>query len=99
MALTIAESTIVAAKDTVVSCDLADGAALLDLSKNMYYGINAVGAEIWTIIQSPTAVTQIDKAIRDKFEVGSATVLDDVVSILQEMAGADLIVLSDAQSR
>jgi hypothetical protein len=49
------DSTVMTAKDQV-SSDLGDEVAILDLKGGTYYGLDAVGARIWNLIQKPRTV-------------------------------------------
>ena len=79
----------------VVSCELDEGAALLDLSKNVYYGLNPVAAEIWVAIQRPVSVATLNQIIMGKFDTGGIDVTDDVIAVLQDMHAAGLIDRAD----
>ena len=42
-----------------VSSDLGGEVAILDLKGGTYYGLDAVGARIWSLIQEPKKVEEI----------------------------------------
>ena len=48
----MADPVVVAARQQI-SCDLADEVAILNLESGVYYGIDAVGALIWNLVQQP----------------------------------------------
>jgi len=84
------------AKDDVVSCELDDGAALLDLSKNVYYGLNPVASEVWAAIQAPCSVADIGRVVSSKFDTADADVSSDVIGLLQHLHEAGLVDRVDA---
>ena len=83
------------ASSQVVACDLAEGAALLDLSSNIYYSLNEVGTEVWSGLESPCRVSELEAKVRSKFDVGNADVERDILEMLIDMNRAGLISISD----
>ena len=43
----LSDASVIAAEEQVISCELAGGAALLDLRSGTYFGLNEIGSEIW----------------------------------------------------
>jgi Coenzyme PQQ synthesis protein D (PqqD) len=52
------ESTVVAAAEQV-SSEIGEEVAILDLKAGTYYGLDAVGARIWELIQEPVTASRI----------------------------------------
>jgi hypothetical protein len=92
----ISKETVVAAAPEQVSCDLAGEAAILDLKSGVYYGLDAVGARIWELIQQPKAVGEVHAALLEEYEVESERCLSDLISILQSLSDNKLIEVRDA---
>ena len=53
MSQTISDRSVVVATKDQVSCDLAGEAAILNIKSGVYYGLDPVGARIWTLMQEP----------------------------------------------
>lgn len=83
-------STVVAAKDQV-SCDLAGEAAILNLQSGVYYGLDAVGARVWHLLQEPRTVQDIRDTILMEYEVERDRCEHDLLALLQELVAAGLI--------
>jgi len=62
------ESVVVTAKDQL-SCDLAGEAAILDVKSGTYYGLNAIGARIWNLIQNPKHVKEVLGVLLAEYDV------------------------------
>lgn len=92
-----ADSTIVATKNQV-SCDLAGEAAILDLQSGVYYGLDAVGARIWELIQEPKTVTEVRDALMEEFDVEPERCQSDLLALLEQMSQNKLIEIHDASS-
>jgi hypothetical protein len=87
----ISGQTIVVAAEGQVSCDLADEAAILDLNSGAYFGLNAVGARIWKLVQTPRAVNEVLQALLEEYDVEPECCERDLVALLQELVTYGLI--------
>lgn len=82
--------TVIVAKD-VVSCDLVEEAALLNLKDGVYYGLNPVGARIWNLIQKPRKVGEILEILLDEYDVDQDTCQNDLFELLEQLFENELI--------
>ena len=89
------EGDVVVAVPNQVSSSLGDEAVILELTQGIYYGLNEVGARIWTLLKEPRRAGEIRDAIVDEYEVGSATATRDVLGLLTELADRGLIEVRD----
>ncbi|OLE56323.1 MAG: thymidylate synthase [Cyanobacteria bacterium 13_1_40CM_2_61_4] len=87
-------STIVAAKEQV-SCSMAEEAVVLDLKAGVYYGLNEVGARVWSLVQEPRNVSDIRDAILEEFDVDPSLCERDLLVLLRDLAGRALIKVKD----
>jgi len=83
-------STVVATKD-LASCDLGGEAAILDLKSGIYYGLDAVAASIWNLIQEPKTVGDICNTVVSEYDVEPDRCEHDLLAWLQQMADAGLV--------
>jgi len=91
----LTKNTVVAASPNQVSADLAGEAAILHLKSGVYYGLNQVGAFIWSRIRSPIRVDQICQAVCEEFETTPQQCESDVLALLRRLADEGLIELRD----
>jgi hypothetical protein len=83
-------STVVSAKDQV-SSDLGGEVAILDLKAGVYYGLDAVGARIWSLIQEPRTVNEIRDILLEEYEVEPERCERDLLVLLQRLADEGII--------
>jgi hypothetical protein len=83
--------SVVTAEREQLSSNLAGEAVILDLKAGVYYGLNAVGARIWSLLQRPRPVHEIRYALLQEYEAGSAQCEADLLAALGDMAAAGLI--------
>ena len=79
-----------AAKDQV-SSDLGGEVAILDLKAGVYYGLDAVGARIWSLIQEPRTVNEIRDILLEEYEVEPERCERDLLVLLQRLADEGII--------
>ena len=80
-----------ASEDEVVACRLAGEAALLSLRHDAYYGLDAVGAVIWELIQPGRTVAEVHAALLARYDVDPERCERDLLALLGDMAQAGLI--------
>jgi trimethylamine:corrinoid methyltransferase-like protein len=83
-------STVVAAREQV-SCDLAGEVAILDVKSGIYYGLNAIGARIWHLIQAPQTVDAVCETILAEYDVEADRCERDILMLLQELVANGLV--------
>ncbi len=91
------DSTVAAAEDQV-SCDLDGESAILNLSNGVYYGLDALGARIWELIQEPRTVNEVRDAIVSEYEVEPDRCERDLVELLGQLNDNGLIQVRNAQT-
>jgi hypothetical protein len=92
------ESIIAASRDHVAS-PLGDELVVLDTQSGVYYGLNAVGAFIWMLIQNPTPVIALRDAIMREFDVERAVCERDLLAILADMQANNLISVEGVEAQ
>jgi hypothetical protein len=75
--------------------EVAGEIVLLDLESENYFGLDAVGARIWTLLQTGSKVGEVVDALLQEFDVDRATLEADVADLLERLAEVELIKLCD----
>ena len=83
-------STVVAVREQV-SSELAEESVILNLKSGVYYGLNAVGAWIWSRIQNPQIVSSLQEEMLGKYDVDPELCERDLLAILRDLVAAELI--------
>jgi len=96
---TIMKDSIITVAKEQVSCDLSGEAAILDLKSGQYYGLNAVGARVWNLIQEPKTVTDVLQTLLDEYNVATDSCERDLFALLEELQGKGLVDVKDATSK
>jgi Coenzyme PQQ synthesis protein D (PqqD) len=83
--------SIVIAASEQVSCPLGDESAILNLKNTVYYGLNPVGARVWSLLQRPRRISELRDALLEEYEVDADSCERDLLELLQRMRTEGLI--------
>jgi hypothetical protein len=89
------DSVVVVSKDQMAS-DIAGETVILGMSAGRYYGLDAVGARIWQLIQTPTSVADLRRTIVSEYEVAPERCEADLLQLLEKMLAAGLVEVRSA---
>ncbi|MGO9799653.1 MAG: PqqD family protein [Candidatus Binatus sp.] len=95
MEKTISPGSIVVASKDQISCDLEGQAAILNLRSGTYFGLDPVGAMIWSLIVQPRRVVEIRNALIEQFDVEAERCSRDLLQLLGELQAHGLIQVLD----
>ena len=82
-----------------VSCELDGEAAILNLKRGEYNGLDPVGATVWSLIERPTPVSKIVDAMVARYEVDRTRCERDLLNLLAQLDERGLIQIADGDSR
>ena len=91
-------STIVQSSDRQVSSDLAGEQVILNLENGVYYGLDAVGNDVWSLLEHPVAVSTVVDRLLEMYEVDRSRLEADVLALLNDMNEHDLLVVNPSDA-
>ena len=68
---------------------------ILDLQSGTYYGLDVVGASVWTLIEQPVCLGAIREAIMSEYDVDAETCDRDILAFLDKMQAVGLVEVSN----
>ena len=77
---------------------MGDEVMVLDLNSGTYYGLDDLGARIWSLIEQPASLASIREAILAEYENDSETCDRDLRAFLTQMQSAGLVEVGNASS-
>jgi len=86
---------MVVASPEQVSSDVGSEAVILHLSREIYYGLNPVGAFVWNLIQTPTSVGELRRAVLAAYKVAPDQCRHDLDELLHALREEGLIEVRD----
>ena len=84
------ESVVVVAKDQI-SCDIGGEAAILSLDDGVYYGLDVVGARVWSLVQEPQTFAALRDTLLKEYNVEADNLETDLRELLEQLAQYGLI--------
>jgi hypothetical protein len=82
-------SRVVATEDQV-STAVGGEVVILGMHDGVYYGLDAVGARVWSLLQAPLAVSEIVEVITGEFDVDAPRCERDVLALLEDLKSRGL---------
>lgn len=95
MAGTLLGNTVVVVSPRQISSNLAGEEVILQLESGVYYGLDAVGAFIWSQVQQPCTLDAICAAVCAAYDVDPAQCAVDTRQFLTGLLDAQLIEVTD----
>ncbi|PYR95022.1 MAG: PqqD family protein [Acidobacteria bacterium] len=83
----------------VVFRDLEGEAVILDLASGRYFGLNAVGTRIWTLLDAGMPIERIVQTLAEEYDADAAQIDRDVKALIENLSSRGLIVRSDELPR
>lgn len=84
-------SSVVVMAQEQVSCPLGEESAILNLKNSVYYGLDPVGARIWTLLQEPRSIGELRDVLIAEYEVEPAQCERDLLALLEKMRSEGLV--------
>ncbi len=90
------ENKIIVAEKDLVSAELSGEAVILNLKTGYYFGLNAIGAEIWSMLQKPMLISDICNSILAEYDVAPDRCEKEIIDLIQQLFDNGLIEMADA---
>ncbi|MCX7646474.1 MAG: PqqD family protein [Rhodobacteraceae bacterium] len=74
-----------------VACAFGDGIAILDLRSNLYFSLNAVGAEVWHRLAVPQTEGELVAHVAARFGVAPEVCGPDLARLIAQLAAHRLV--------
>ena len=84
-------TSCVVLSDEQVSTSLGDETVILGMGDGVYYGLDAVGARVWTLLATPRRVSELVSAVTREFDVRAEECERDLLALLDELAERRLV--------
>ena len=91
----LTRATRIVASDDQASAELSSEVVILSMREGVYFGLDGVGARIWSLVQQPTTLGEVTGVIVAEFEVEEVQAFADLCALAGEMAAHGLVRLGD----
>jgi len=79
----------------VLARNVGDETVILDLASGTYFGLDPVGARVWTLLQGGRTLGDICDALEGEFDVARLQLETDVVRLAGELRAQQLVDVAD----
>jgi hypothetical protein len=86
-------ATVTAGPD-VLATAFDDELVLLNLRDGVYYGLEGVGARVWSLMQQPTSLGWIRDELVEEFDVAPGRCVADLRALVDDLASRGLAVVN-----
>jgi Coenzyme PQQ synthesis protein D (PqqD) len=84
-------STVFRKSSRQVSCELNGEAAILHLDQAVYFGLKGVGARLWTALETPQTLAELNRLVCEEFDVDAGRCAADLTEFLLRLRDAGLV--------
>jgi hypothetical protein len=84
----------VSAAPELMASDLAGEMVLLNLADGVYYGLDAVGAHVWRLLNQPRTVRAVVDDVVALYHVDRTRCENDVLTFLEDLSAHGLVVVA-----
>ncbi len=89
------DNRIYSRKPALVTANLGEELAVLDLANASYLGFNAAAAHVWRLLQHAHSLDEICSAMLLEFQVDAVRCRSEISLLLENLLAADLITVGD----
>jgi hypothetical protein len=89
----IAPQTTVVSAGELLSSAFGEEFIILNLKDGIYYGLDHVGARVWTLIKKPMTVGAVRDTLVAEYDVEPAQCERDLVALLEDLVAKGLVQL------
>lgn len=93
----ISMNSVIGVKKDLISADLGEEVAILHLENGVYYGLDAVGARIWDLVQEPIRVDELQDSILMEYDVEPEQCKSDLLDLIEDLANQDLVEIKEVE--
>ena len=87
----VLEDLSIAVPKGVLFQDLGEEVVLLEVGSGQYYGLNAVGARMWSLLQQGQSVSQVLSTLHEEYEASEEKLGADLKQFLNQLQSKGLI--------
>lgn len=84
-------SSVAVRSDKPLAAEVDGEVVLMSVSDGLYFGLNAVGSDIWRRLAQPTRLADLCAALAAEYESDPAQIERDVLALMGQLADRQLL--------
>ncbi len=93
----IGPDTVLARSDEVLEADIDNEKVMMSVERGEYYGLDAIGSEIWALFEKPRSVAEVCAEMGSRYDVSADVCERDVVAFVGDLVADGTLRLVDPQ--
>ncbi|OIO66555.1 MAG: PqqD family protein [Zetaproteobacteria bacterium CG_4_9_14_3_um_filter_49_83] len=89
--MTITMDLVIKRNPEMVFSDMDGEIVMMSIERGEYYGMDAIGSEIWNMLDEEISVADICSGLCKRFDVEESICRQDVLAFLEQMAERNII--------
>jgi hypothetical protein len=81
----------------VLAQEVQGETVLLDLARERYYGLNAMGTRVWAQLGQGLSLSEIHARLLQEYVVEPAVLTQDLIALVEALCRAGLVSVADAE--
>ncbi|CAO1651473.1 lasso peptide biosynthesis PqqD family chaperone [Parasphingorhabdus sp. NYA22] len=87
--------SIVQRNPEMVSADMDGEMVMMSIENSAYYGLNAVGSDLWEAMENPVSITALCDRVTKNFDIDMASCQSDIMELLTDLRDRNLVQLAE----
>lgn len=83
--MTLTMSSLIKRSPEIVHSDMDGETVMMSIEQGEYYGIDAIGAQIWNMLEEEKSIEDICASLCEKYDVEASVCQRDVIRFLENM--------------
>ena len=83
--------TVVRRTASLSSVDVNGESVILNVDSGTYFGLDGVGARIWSLLESPVTYGELVRVVVNEYEVDRDTAESDIADLVRELEQKGLV--------
>lgn len=89
--MSFAPSTPLVRSPDIIASEVDGELVLISIEDGKYFGLNAVGSEIWRLLEAPRSTEDLVSALKDHFDGDGETVEREAIAFIDQLAAQSLV--------
>ena len=89
--MTLTMNSVIQRSPEIVHSDMDGEIVMMSIEQGEYYGIDAIGSEIWSMLEEARTIQDICAALCERYDVDESVCQQDVIRFLEQMVERKII--------
>lgn len=81
----LSRETVLERVEGLLEAEIDGETVMMSIDRGEYYGLDAIGSEIWTLLETPRSVAEICAVMGERYDVEPEVCERDVMAFLRDL--------------